>query len=265
MSDISAAFAQAQSENRAALVLYVTAGHPTLEASFEAAVAAAVHADILEIGIPFSDPVADGPVIQNSTQIAIENKTRLGDCLQLAANVRAAASTPLVFLTYYNPVLRRGLDTFAQAAAEAGVDGIICPDLPSEEAGPLYDALAPRAIDFIPMVAPTSTDDRLQSACALGSGFVYCVSRTGVTGMRESLNEGLEPFLKRVRACTALPRAVGFGVSTAVQAREVAKVAEGVIIGSALVKLIDGAPPELIADRIRDFSADIREGMNGRG
>ena len=264
MSRIGPVFEERKASGGAALILYVTAGHPTAEASYRTALSAAKNADILEIGIPFSDPVADGPTVQESTQVALRNGTRLEDCLALASKLRTEVSIPLVFLTYYNPVLRRGLARFAADSAAAGIDGVICADLPAEEAGPLHVALHDSGLDLIPMVAPTSTDQRLSAACALGSGFVYCVSRTGVTGVRESLSDGLSPFLERVRRCTDLPRAVGFGVSTPGHAREVAAVAEGVIIGSALVRLIASSDLDAVEDRIATFSKDIREGMNGR-
>jgi tryptophan synthase alpha chain len=264
VSRISNVFAKARDADRAVLLLYVTAGHPTLDVSRIAALAAAEAADIVEIGIPFSDPVADGPVIQASTQAALRNGMKIGDCFRLANGVRERSSTAIVFLAYYNPVLRHGLEQFARDSAAAGVDGVICADLPAEEARPLRDALASESIDLIPMVAPTSTDQRLSAACKMGSGFIYCVSRSGVTGVRESLQEGLEPFLGRVRACTDLPRAVGFGISNAHHAAEVARLAEGVIIGSALVRLIDESPENELESRIAAFSTEIREGMNVR-
>lgn len=264
MSRIGETFSRLNDEGHAALVLYVTAGHPDMESSGQVALSVAGAADIVEIGIPFSDPVADGPIIQESTQVAIRNGTHIADCFELAASVRAQSSTPIVFLTYYNPVLHHGLELFAEDSAVAGVDGVICADLPPEEAHPLHAALQTRGIDLIPMVAPTSTDRRLRAACEMGSGFIYCVSRTGVTGVRESLSDGLAPFLDRVRQCTDLPRAVGFGVSKAAHAHEVASVAEGVIIGSALIRLIEESPRNEISNRIAAFVSEIRRGMNGR-
>ena len=183
--------------------------------------------------------MADGPIIQASTQTALSNGTSVADCFRLAEDIRGVSETPIVFLTYYNPVLHLGLDTFAAACAGAGVDGLICPDLPAEEADPLQEALSRQGLDLIPMVSPTSTDVRLSAGCGKGSGFVYCVSRTGVTGVQSSMSAGLVKFLDRVRNYTDLPRAVGFGVSTPEHARQVAAVAEGVIVGSALVRLLE--------------------------
>ena len=217
---------------------------------------------MVEIGIPFSDPVADGPVIQASTQAALANGIRLSECFDVARQTKRSSNAAVVFLTYYNPILRHGLERFAVASASAGVDGVICADLPSQEAHPLQACLAAHGIDLIPMVAPTSTDERLQLAGQVGSGFIYCVSRTGVTGARDSLNEGLEQFLGRVRGATALPRAVGFGVSTPEQARAVAALAEGVIVGSALVKLIDESAPESVSANVERFGRSMREGMD---
>lgn len=246
-----------------ALILYVTAGHPDPAVSRRVAPTVAAMADIIEIGIPFSDPVADGPIIQQSTQEALRNGTHVADCFQLASEVRKTSDTPVVFLTYYNPVLHLGLERFATESFAAGVDGVICADLPAEEAGPLHRALKGVGLHLIPMVAPTSTGDRLSQAGRIAGGFVYCVSRTGVTGLRDALSGDLPDFLARVRSHTDLPRAVGFGVSTPEHARAVSRLAEGVIIGSALVDLIEKSPSDETEARVRTFVAGIREGMRG--
>ena len=195
------------------MILYITGGHPTLEASLEIATLVAAGADIIEIGIPFSDPVADGPIIQASSQAALENGISLADCLEIARRTRSRSETAIVFLTYYNPVLAYGVEAFADACVEAGVDGVIAADVPAEELVPLHEALTQRGLHLIPLVAPTSTDDRIAAACGMGGGFVYCISRTGVTGIRDVVNTDLPAFLARVRRHTDLPRAVGFGVS----------------------------------------------------
>jgi tryptophan synthase alpha chain len=252
-------------QGRAALVLYVTAGHPDLGASRWLTPVVAELADVIEIGVPFSDPVADGPIIQESTQAALRHGTTLEHCFQIAQATREACATPIVFLTYYNPVLRHGLDRFAGEAAAAGVDGVICADLPAEEAGPLHEALTTNGLHLVPMVAPTSTEERLGRAGEVGSGFIYCVSRTGVTGIQDAIAGELPAFLARVRRHTSLPRAVGFGVSTAEQAAAVADLAEGVIIGSALVDLIAKTLPNHLEARVTEFVAGIREGMDGGG
>jgi tryptophan synthase alpha chain len=252
-------------KGQAALILYVTAGHPDLATSRWLTPVVAQMADILEIGIPFSDPVADGPIIQESTQAALRHGVTLDNCFEIARTTREATETPIVFLAYYNPVLHYGLERFAAACQGVGVDGVICADLPAEEAGPLHEALTAKAVHLIPMVAPTSTDARIAQAARNGSGFIYCVSRTGVTGLREDLSDDLSEFLARVRRHTSLPRAVGFGVSNAEHAARVSRQAEGVIIGSALVDLIGKTLPQAVESKVAEFVAVIREGMRGDG
>lgn len=249
-------------KGRAALILYITAGHPDVATSIRLAPMVADGADVIEIGIPFSDPVADGPVIQASSQAALANGTRVVDCLNITRSVRTRTSTPIVLFTYYNLVLHQGLDRFAQDASEAGVDGVICVDLPPDEAGPLRTALTSRAVHLIPLVAPTSTDQRLELACSMAGGFVYCVSRAGVTGPQEAMNRGLPSLLQRVRQHTRLPRAVGFGVSSPEHARVVSELAEGVVIGSALVDLISRTPPHTVEASVQQFIGSIREAMD---
>jgi tryptophan synthase alpha chain len=248
-------------DGRCALILYVTAGHPTIAQSAEIVHAVAESADIIEIGIPFSDPVADGPVIQESSQAALHQGTNVSDCLHLVRELRARSETPVVFLTYYNPVLHYGIERFAVECASAGVDGVIAADVPPEEAALLRDALTDKAIHVIPLLAPTSTDSRLENACSHAGGFVYCVSRTGVTGIQEAMTSDLPVFLERVREHTDLPRAVGFGISQPAHAAMVAELAEGVIVGSALVDLISRTAPSKIDPVIRGFAADLSRAM----
>ncbi len=250
---------------RPALILYITAGHPDIATSTRIAPTVAAAADIIELGIPFSDPVADGAVTQTSSQIALARGTKVRDCLAIAREIRRNVEAPVVLMTYYNPVLHYGLDRFAADAGEAGVDGVDCVDLPAEEAAPLHTALSNRSLHLIPLVAPTSTDERLHLACSIAGGFIYCVSRTGVTGVRESLEMDLPHFLNRVRSCTDLPRAVGFGVSTPEQARNVGKLAEGVIIGSALVALIERTAADELEAAIQGFAGEIRRGLDDGG
>lgn len=252
----------AEPRRGAALILYITAGHPDIATSLTLAPVVANIADIIEVGIPFSDPVADGPIIQASTQVALSHGTRIEHCFQVVSAIRRVSDRPVVFLTYYNPVLRYGLERFASECGTAEVDGVICADLPPEESTPLYEALEAGAVHLIPMVAPTSTDERLSRAARSAGGFVYCVSRTGVTGIRDELNTDLSAFLSRVRRFSPLPRAVGFGVSTPQQARDVARLCEGVIIGSALVNLISKTPKDGLEASIRNFGAMIRVGMD---
>jgi tryptophan synthase alpha chain len=251
----------AELNGRAGLVLYVTGGHPNLELSETVAATVAAYADIVEIGIPFSDPVADGPVIQASSTRALEQGTTVRDCLELAQRLRASTEVAIVFLTYYNPVLSFGLDAFAEAAEACSADGVICPDLPAEEAEPFRNALNRHGLYLIPLVAPTSTSERLQTACAQAAGFIYCVSRTGVTGQRQDLDQELSGFLDRVRQYSDLPRAVGFGISTPEQVTAVAQLAEGVIVGSALISLVDATAPDQLEERVREFARGLRQAL----
>lgn len=232
---------QFKAGERTGLVPYFPVGFPRIDSAvplIEAAAAAG--ADIIELGVPFSDPLADGPVVQAATFQALNNGVTLRTCLDAAREARArGVKIPLVFMGYYNPIHHHGLQQFADEAAEAGVSGCIVPDLPPEEAGPLKNALDSVGLDLIPMIAPTSTDERIRLAASKGSGFVYCVSVTGVTGARTELASGLPEFIQRIRKSTSLPIGVGFGVSTRDHVRQIGKIAELAIIGSAVVKTID--------------------------
>jgi tryptophan synthase alpha chain len=222
---------------RSALIPYLTAGYPTLEGAAgvgEAFLAAG--ADILEIGVPFSDPLADGPTIQDTTTRAIENGADLRYCLDLAS--RFVDRVPVVFLLYYNTIFARGAERFLDEAAEAGVSGLVIPDLPVDEAALFAEACKRRGVGFCPLVAPTSSEGRVEEAVALATGFVYCVSVAGVTGVREGLPPKAVELLRRVRAKTDMPVALGFGIGSPEAAAEVAAEAGGVIIGSKLMRLV---------------------------
>lgn len=224
-------------EGRAALVPYLTGGYPTLDGAAEVGEAfLAAGADVLEIGVPFSDPLADGPTIQDTTTRAIENGADLRYCLDLAS--RFADRVPVVFLLYYNTIFARGVERFLDEAAEAGVAGLVIPDLPVDEAAPFAEACAERGVGFCPLVAPTSSEERVEEAVALATGFVYCVSVAGVTGVRDGLPPKAVELLRRVRAKSDVPVALGFGISSPEAAAEVAAEAEGVIIGSKLMRLV---------------------------
>ena len=222
---------------RAALVPYLTGGYPTLEGAAgvgEAFLAAG--ADVLEIGVPFSDPLADGPTIQDTTTRAIENGADLAYCLGLAS--RFADRVPVVFLLYYNTIFAKGAARFLDDAAEAGVSGLVIPDLPVDEAAPFAEACAQRGVGFCPLVAPTSSEERVEEAVALATGFVYCVSVAGVTGVRDGLPPKAVELLRRVRTKTEVPVALGFGIGSPEAAAEAAAEADGVIIGSKLMRLV---------------------------
>jgi tryptophan synthase alpha chain len=243
MSAIAEAFELCRAEKRTAFVPFLVAGDPTLEASedlFAALVEAG--ADLIEVGVPFSDPIADGPTIQAAAQRALAEGATLDRILDMVARLRGRGiATPIVLFSYCNPILAYGLERFAEHAAECGVDGVLCVDLPPEEAeGPYLDALAASGLDPIFLLAPTSTKARILRVAEAGSGFVYYVSRAGVTGARESVRKSLKREVKALRRQVKLPIAVGFGVSTPEQVREVAKVADGVVVGSALVTAAGG-------------------------
>jgi len=252
MSKIRDRFEKAKKENRAVLIPYLTAGFPSLKESKEIfEVLAEDGADIIEIGIPFSDPIADGPTIQRASEIALAQGVTTEDIFDLIRDLRESTDVPLVIMTYYNLFYKYGLKKFADDASAAGLDGVIIPDLPPEEAGD-WLAAAEGKLETIFLLAPTSSDERIQKIVDNSEGFVYCVSLTGVTGARSVLPDALARFVARVRAKTDKPLAVGFGVSTAEQARNVAQIADGVIIGSALINVIRRA-----GDRKRQIE-DVR-------
>jgi tryptophan synthase alpha chain len=253
-SRIAAAFARAQGENRLALITLVIPGYPgdETEAVFDAMVAGG--ADLVEIEIPFSDPLADGTTIQRAAFAALENGTTPADCLDFARRARQRhPETPIVFMTYLNPVLSYGLDRFAAEAADLGADGIILLDLPAEESAREKQAFGSRGIDLIFLVAPTSSDERVQRICAEAGGFVYCVSVAGVTGARSELPPDLRGFVERVRRCTTLPLAVGFGISRREHVESLVGVADGVVVGSAFMDVIAASKPGERAKAVREY------------
>jgi tryptophan synthase alpha chain len=241
LQHIAQAFSLAKVQRRPALMPYFTLGFPTRPASLEVVEAiAAAGADLIELGVPFSDPLADGPTIQHSTQIALENGASVKECLEAVRTLRKRGlSQPLLLMGYYNPILAYGPERFVADACLVGADGLIVPDLPLEEAGALEAACAENGLALVYLVAPTTTDERLALVTAHSTGFVYIVSLTGVTGARASLSASLPGFLQRVRKVTGKPLAVGFGISTPEQAARIGKLAEGVIVGSAVIDAAD--------------------------
>jgi tryptophan synthase alpha chain len=226
---------------RPALVVYVTCGDPDLATTRDIVLAAIeAGADVIELGVPFSDPVADGPVIQRASERALKHGTSLAQVLTLAAEVRQhAQSTGIVIFSYLNPILRVGLDKFCKIARHAGVDGVLVTDLPVEEAGAYLQAMKNSDLAPIFLAAPTSTDARLQQIANASRGFVYAVSRTGVTGARQTMTGDAQKLVRRLRKVTQLPVAVGFGISNADQFAEVGKFADAVVVGSAIVDTIE--------------------------
>jgi tryptophan synthase alpha chain len=227
-----------------ALIVYVTCGDPDL-ATTRAVVLAAVDAgaDVIELGVPFSDPVADGPVIQRASERALKNGTTLVQVLTLAADIRQhAQSTGLIVFSYLNPILRMGMEKFCSVARHAGVDGVLVTDLPVEEAGEYLQAMRTHDLAPVFLAAPTSPDERLKRIGEASRGFVYAVSRTGVTGARQQLASDAQKLVRRLRRLTKLPIAVGFGISTAEQFSEVGEFADAVVVGSAIVETIETNP-----------------------
>jgi tryptophan synthase alpha chain len=242
---------------------YLTMGYPDLDSALDLVPAVVeAGADLIELGVPFSDPLADGATIQAASQRALDRGMTLSRCLEQVALLRARGiAIPLVLMGYYNPILQAGLAPFARDAAAAGLDGLIIPDLPPEESGPLRSAMEAAAIDLVFLLAPTSGAERLRLVVERTRGFLYLVSLVGVTGARDELSPGLASWIATVRSTTRLPLAVGFGISTPSQAARVADLADGVIVGSALVQaMTEGHDPIAAAAA---FVASLRAGMAG--
>lgn len=226
--------------HRPGLVAYVTCGDPSLQVSRDVALAAiAAGADVIELGVPFSDPVADGPVIQRASERALAQGTDLQGVLDIARQVRERSKAGLIIFSYVNPILQFGLEKFCQAAKNAGVDGVLVTDLPVEEAADYLRAMKPHKLAPIFLAAPTSPDERLKTVARHSKGFVYAISRTGITGARQEVAGDAQALVQRLRALTKLPIAVGFGVSNAAQFQQVSQFADAVVIGSAIVQLIE--------------------------
>ena len=217
---------------------------------------------MLELGIPFSDPLADGLTIQKTSFLALQQGVNIPTSLGVLGDLRArGVDAPLIFMGYFNPFLRYGLERFVADAAHAGLDGLIVPDLPPEEAGPLKGLCESRGIYLIPLLAPTSTDERIAQACNEAKGFIYCVSVTGVTGARQELASGLPHFVNRIRVHTDLPVLVGFGVSRREHVQEIGEFADGAVVASALLAAIDRAPKE----RVLQTAGEFVQGLKTRG
>ena len=261
-SRIGETFAAVKASGRTALMPYHTAGYPTLDQS-KAIIRSLVEAgsDFVEIGVPFSDPLADGPSVQGTSQVALENGTTPGDCIHLVRDLRAEGiTTPFLLMGYFNPILKYGIERYVADCADAGVDGFIVPDLPAEESGDLLAACRKHGRDLIFMVAPTSTDSRLQIAAERGSGFLYCVAVTGVTGARDKMSDTLGEYMARIRSHTDLPLAIGFGISKPEHVVQVGKLADGAIVGAALINAInevdDAAKPARAAEFVHFLRGD---------
>ncbi len=255
MSRLSSTFERLRAERRAGLVTYVTAGDPDLETSADILRALdGAGADVLEVGVPFSDPVADGPVIQRAVERALAAGGSLSATLDLVAGLRTQLRAPVVLFTYANPVFRLGVDRFAARAAAAGVDGVLLLDLPLEEATDVRRVLVRAGLDMIFLLSPTTSDARLAEASRLGSGFLYAISRLGVTGASDAIADSAEALVRRIRVHSTLPVALGFGISRPEHVRQVARWADAAVVGSGLVQVIaDAAGSEELIPRVTDY------------
>jgi tryptophan synthase alpha chain len=243
-----------------ALVAYITVGFPDIETTPRIAVALAQNGcDIIELGIPFSDPLADGATIQKASYQALQNGTTPKVCLEVAYQIHKKINVPLAFMTYYNPILNYGLEAFCRGCTKAGIHGLIVPDLPQEEGEELETTTRKHGLDLIYLLAPTSTDDRVGAVAERSRGFIYLVSLTGVTGARDTLPRELEGFVKRIRQQAKQPLCVGFGISTPEQARHVAAVADGVIVGSRLIQLIE---EDTTLAKLKTFVVSLRQALD---
>jgi len=260
-SRIGDAFASVRAEGRIALMPFATSGYPTLAQSrvlVNAIVAGG--ADLIEIGVPFSDPLADGATVQRTSQIALDNGVTLRDSIALVRQLREedGVTIPILLMGYTNPFIQYGLEKLARDAAEVGIDGFIVPDLPVEEADEWTDALRPQGRDLILMLAPTSTEKRIEGVAEKASGFIYCVSLTGVTGARNNVSDELPAYMERIRAKTDLPLAIGFGISTPAHVAQLAGYADGAVVASALINYLDSVPEAEQAAAATAFVAGMR-------
>ncbi len=258
MSRIASVFRQTGHKG---LIPYVTVGYPSIEDSLQVVPALAESgSDIVELGIPFSDPLADGATIQKASFNALKNGITPKLCLEVAQKLSRNIDIPLVFMSYFNPILNFGLDAFCSGCAESGVDGLIIPDLPPDEGSELENIAKKRNIDLIYLLAPTSSDERIKLVAERARGFIYLVSVTGVTGARASLPQELNPFIARVRKVARQPLCVGFGISTPEQAQQVAATADGVIVGSKIIQLLENDGITAVADFVKQLRQALDSG-----
>jgi tryptophan synthase alpha chain len=267
---ISQRFGELRESGELGIIAYITAGDPSLDATHKFVLALAeAGADVIELGIPFSDPLADGPTIQRASERALKAGTTLAGVIDLVARIRQSSQVPLVLFGYYNPIFQMGLEKFAAAASSAGADGVLVTDLTPEESVDYRRILAAHHLDTVFLGAPTSTDERLSTIAAVTSGFLYLISRTGVTGAKDSLPDDLPALLRRARAITTIPIALGFGISLPGHVSLLGGLADAAVIGSALVseienaKSVDAAATALAA-RIRSLKEAARHGLSRR-
>lgn len=258
MNRIRERFDRLKSSGRKGFIPFVTAGDPDLDTSLAIVLKLSeMGADVIELGVPFSDPMADGPTIQRSSQRALLNRVTLGNVLELAAAAREKIDTPIVLFSYLNPLLRYGFDKMVEAAANAGVDGVLITDAVDEEAHAYADVLRTKGVDLISLIAPTTSDERLERIANTSSGFLYAISRAGVTGVQQDLSDGAGKLVARIRKFTELPIAVGFGVSSAAQVEAVWQYADAAVVGSAIVSEIEKAGVNDVVGAVEKFVSEI--------
>jgi tryptophan synthase alpha chain len=267
---ISKRFAELRAAGELGIVGYITAGDPSPDATLKFVLALAeAGVDVIELGVPFSDPLADGPTIQRASERALKSGTTLAGVLDLVRRIRQSSQVPLVLFSYYNPILQMGLEKFASKASTAGADGVLATDLTPEESEEYRRILAAQHLDMIFLGAPTSTDERLAKIAACSSGFLYLISRTGVTGAKDTLPDDLPALLRRARSVTQLPIAVGFGISLPGHVSVLGGLADAAVVGSALVSEIEkaqsiDAAASALANRIRSLKEAARHGLSRR-
>lgn len=263
MSRIEKKFKDLAARGDKALITYIMAGDPTLEATEKLIPELEKGgADLIELGVPFSDPLADGPTIQKAAVRALDNGVSLRDAIDLVKRVRKVSQVPLIFMSYYNPIFKYGEERFVRDAVKAGVDGVIVPDLPPEEAEGLIAHSRNSGLDTIFLLAPTSNEERIKKVCRISTGFIYYVSLTGVTGVREGLSKDIGSMVKKIKSYTKTPVAVGFGISRPEQAKEISYLADGVIVGSAIVKVIEeNMGGKTMAKKVHDFAKGLKDGI----
>ncbi len=267
---ISKRFAELRTSGELGIVAYITAGDPSFDATLKFVLALAeAGADVIELGVPFSDPLADGPTIQRASERALKAGATLGGVLELVRRIRETSQVPLVLFSYYNPILQMGLEKFASAAESAGADGVLATDLTPEESEDYRRIIAAHHLDTIFLGAPTSTDERLAKIAACSSGFLYLISRTGVTGAKDVLPDDLPALLRRARSVTQLPIAVGFGISLPGHVSVLGGLADAAVVGSALVSEIEkaksvDAAASALGERVRSLKEAARHGLSRR-
>ena len=255
---------RSRERGRKSLIIYITAGDPDLKVTEELVYSMAeAGADVVELGIPFSDPLADGPTIQQASQRALKGKVTISKILSTIERIRKKSSVPIALMTYYNPIFYYGLDRFVADSKKIGVDGLIVPDLPLEESKELRAITERFGIELIPFITPTTTSERIEAITKVAQGFIYCVSVTGVTGIRENLSLDVAEMIRKIRPYTDVPLAIGFGISNTKQAKEMIKYSDAIIVGSAVIKIIENYQNDLatMLSQVKDFVRSLKKAI----